>query len=121
MFELTIGGNVYGFKFGIGFVREVNKRQVREQNGLKQEIGLQVLVASLVDGDILALIDALDIANKGQDLRITRMALESYIEDEETDIDKLFADVLDFLKQNNATRKATTQALAIIEEQMKRR
>ena len=42
MFELTIDGEVYEFKFGVGFVREINKNTVIQTQGLPgaiQEVG----------------------------------------------------------------------------------
>lgn len=120
MFELTINGNVYGFNFGMGFMREMNKRISTPVEGLdvKKNIGLQYAVAGILDGDVEELVNVLDVANKGQDLRITRQQLDNYIDDENTDIDKLFEDVLDFLKRANATKKVT---VGLMEELEKRK
>ena len=69
MMELTIDGNVYEFSFGMGFMREINKRVGTPVDGVpdvKKNIGLQYMVASIIDGDIEALVEVLDIANKGK-------------------------------------------------------
>lgn len=118
MFELTINGNVYGFNFGMGFMREMNKRVSTPVEGLdiKKNIGLQYSVAGIIDGDVEELVNVLEAANKGQDLRITRQQLDNFIDDENTDIDKLFEDVLDFLKRANATRKVTVSLLEELEK-----
>lgn len=107
MFELTINGNVYGFNFGMGFMREMNKRITASSDGVnvKKNIGLQYAIAGILDGDVEELVNVLETANRGQELRITRQQLDNYIDDEKTDIDKLFEDVLDFLKNANATKK----------------
>ena len=108
MFELTINGNVYQFRFGMGFLREINKTvktPVEGVKGLDQHIGLRYKVGGLLDGDPEALVDVLDLANKTENPRVTRALLDSYIDDPETDIDALFEDVLDFLSTNNATKK----------------
>ena len=111
MMELTIDGNVYEFSFGMGFMREINKRVGTSVDGVpdvKKNIGLQYMVASIIDGDVEALVEVLDAANKGKKPRVTRFLLDSYIDDEETDIDALFNEVLDFLGKANATKKIVT-------------
>jgi hypothetical protein len=122
MFELSINDVVYSFKFGIGFVREINKRVTREVEGMssKQEIGLQMAVAGLIDEDPVALVDILDLANKTEKPRVTRNALDSYIEDESTDINALFAEVLDFLKNANATKTTVAKILKAVEAEMEK-
>lgn len=111
MMELTIDGNVYEFSFGMGFMREINKRVGTSVDGVpdvKKNIGLQYMVASIIDGDVEALVEVLDTANKGKKPRVTKFLLDSYIDDEETDIDALFNEVLDFLGKANATKKIVT-------------
>ena len=120
MFELTINGQVYAFNFGMGFMREINKKIGVPVDGLpdvKKNVGLQYAVAGIIDGDIEALVEALDVANKGNSPRVTKALLDSYIDDTETDIDKLFEDVLDFLKRANATKKTVAMLLKAIEDE----
>ncbi len=108
MFEITINDKVYGFKFGLGFVREINKKMTKPMEGVPgkvQEIGLQYYIGCLFDEDPVALVEVLEIANKTEKERVTRTLLDNYIEDENTDIEQLFAEVLDFLKKANATKK----------------
>lgn len=114
MFELNINGVSYQFNFGIGFVRDINKtvqKPVDGIQGMKEDMGLAFNVGQVLAGDALALIDVLELANKGKDPRITTAVLEEYIDDPNTDIDKLFADVIDFFTTANATKK-TTLAMA---------
>lgn len=115
MFELTINGAVYKFKFGIGFMREMNKKQKQTTNGITKEIGLQMGIAGIIDGDIEDLITILDVSNKTEEPRVTKELIETYIEDSNTDIDALFTKVLDFLKEANVTRKLTKQLLEMVE------
>lgn len=120
MFELTINEKVYGFNFGMGFLREINKKISTPVEGLpdvKKNIGLQYMIAGVIDGDIEALVDVLIAANSGQNPRITREILDSYIDNENTDIDALFNEVLDFLKTANATKKTVANLLAALERQ----
>ena len=122
MMELTINGTVYEFNFGMGFLREINKRVQTPVDGLKgvdKNIGLQFTVASIIDGDVEALVDALDIANKGMNPRLTRQALDAYIDDPDTDIDGLFSMVIDFLSKANATKKTVASLQEAIKEASK--
>ena len=107
MFEITINGTVYKLKFGIGFVKEVNgRRQAPLGNGMKEDVGLEYVIAKIQEGDILTLVDVLDLGNKyAGEPRLTRSVIEDYLEDENTDIERLFDDVLGFFEKSNATKK----------------
>ena len=121
MFELTIKDAVYQFNFGMGFMREINKKisqPVEDLKDVKQNIGLRYHVLCLLGRDIEALVDVLEVANKNQNPRVTRGLLDAYIDDADTDIEKLFEEVLDFLKSANATKSAT---LAVIEAHEKQK
>ena len=99
----------------MGFMREINKtisQPVDDLKDVKQNIGLRYHVLCLLGRDIEALVKVLEIANRGQNPRVTSSLLDAYIDDADTDIDKLFEDVLDFLKSANATKSAT---MAVIE------
>lgn len=112
MMELQIKGQVYQFKFGFGFMREIDKQQiVKAPNGTQQNIGFQMAVGGILDGDAQALEDVLLLANKGQEPRLTADVLEEYIEDEETDVDALFDGVINFLKKSNVSKKKTLNLL----------
>ena len=78
-------------------------------------MGLILLVTKILDGDVIALIDALEVANKGFDPRITRKILENHIDDEDTDIDELFETVKDFLEKTNATRNTMKKMMEALE------
>lgn len=116
MLELTIKDNVYQFKFGMGFMREIDGRVKRtnpEAPEVKVNIGLQMAIAGLVDKDPVTLVDVLDIANKGHTPRVKRSELDDYIDDDDTDIDGIFDEVMDELKKRNATKANTA---AVLEE-----
>lgn len=119
MFELTIKEKVYSFKFGIGFVREIDKtKKEKAENGAEVNVGLNYAVAALIDEDPLQLVDILYIANKTEDkkARVTKEQLEEYIEEVE-DLEGLFKEVLDFFEKGNATKKKTAAVLALVEEE----
>ena len=124
MFELTIKGEVYSFQFGMGFLREINKKMSTPVDGVpdaKQNVGLRFALASVViDKDIEALVDMLFAAHKGQNPRVTPALLDGYIDDESTDIDALFEDVIGFLKSANATKLAAAKVVEQYEEALKK-
>lgn len=122
MLELTINEQVYEFNFGMGFMREINKRvgtPVDGLPGIKKNIGLQYYVAGVMDGDVEALVEVLDIANKGHDPRVTKSLLDVYIDDENTDIDEVFGKVMDFLERANATKNTVKNLKRAVELQEK--
>ena len=119
MMELTINGQVYQFNFGMGFLREANKTvsmPVEGMNGMKKDVGARYLIAQVLDGEVDSLVDLLDIANKGQNPRVTKALLDSYIDDPETNIDELFEKTKDFLSKANATRKMMEKMQEAIDE-----
>lgn len=120
MFELTINGAVYQFNFGMGFMREINKKVGTYVDGLpdvKKNMGLNYYVAGILDGDVESLVEVLNIANKNQNPRVTQDVLDAYIDSTDTDIDKLFEDVTDFLSKANATKKVVTTMMEEVAKQ----
>lgn len=120
MFELTINGKVYPFNFGMGFMREINKKigvNVDGLPGVKKNIGLRYHVAGIIEGDLESLAEVLIAANKNMTPRMQAADLDSYIDDSETDIDALFAEVLDFLSNANATKKTVAEIQQSIQKQ----
>lgn len=120
MFELTINENVYQFNFGIGFRRELDPKITRKIDGVSgkvEHLGVQFAIAGVMDGDIEDIINVLDVANKGCNPRITRKAIEEYLENPETDIDALCDTLLDFFGNANATKKTVARIQESIAEQ----
>ena len=120
MFELTINDKVYQFNFGIGFRRQLDPtitRKIDGVNGKVEQLGVQFAIAGIMDGDLEDIINVLYVANSGFDPRITKKELEAYVDDVNTDIDQLCEDLLDFLKQANATRKTVARLQEMAAEQ----
>lgn len=123
MFELTINNQIYQFRFGMGFLREANKSvcaPVEGLPGVKKEVGLRYLLARVADGEVDALIELLELGNKGQEPRVPKSELESYVESEDTDIDQLFENVIDFLSSANVTRKTMLDIMKAVEEEKRK-
>lgn len=119
MMELTINGQVYQFNFGMGFLREANKtvsEKISNATDKKKDVGATYMIAGIMDGDPEDLVNALDLANKGQNPRVTKALLDSYIENPDTDIDQLFEDTMDFLERANATKNIVERLKKRIEE-----
>ena len=106
----------------MGFLREANKTAkipVQGMPGTTKEVGARYLIARVViDQEPDALVDLLDLANKGESPRVTKALLDSYIDSEEADIDALMEETKDFLSKANATKKAVKEILKEYEEQM---
>ena len=104
--EIEVNGEIYKLVAGFGFLHEVNKKLAVDVKsaGTKKEIGLKYMVASIIDGDIDALVDCIFYMNSGQTPRLKKQQIESYLEDVE-DIDKVFEDVINFLSHANAEKK----------------
>lgn len=119
MFELTIKDQVYQFRFGMGFLREINGRAevtFDAETGAKRNVGLYYVIIDLMDGVLETLEDVLLAANKGGQPRLQRTALDAYLEDEGTDVDQLFADVLNFFETANCTKKTLKRVQEFVEQ-----
>lgn len=106
--EITIKGQSYPLRFGLKFVKEVNGREMAPVDGLigvEQGIGLNLMIANIIDGSIEDLASAIMTANKTEEPRIKEDDLLEFLEDESTNIDEVFEKVLGFFEGANCTRK----------------
>ena len=119
MYELTINDKVYQFNFGVGFVREINKlvKKGIGDGGVYDDSGLQLVIGSILDGNVAGICDALFIANTNCEPRITKKDLETYVDTLE-DFDGFVNELRDFFFRNNATSKIMKR-LSVAEEQQK--
>ena len=101
--ELEIDNAIYQFKAGFAFIREVDPMQKQRQNGIEENVGLNLLIGGLYDKDTEDLLTALYAMNKGQNPRVTKSKLEEYIEDCD-DVEGLFDQVVDFLSKSNCVK-----------------
>lgn len=118
--EIEVNGEIYQLVAGFGFLHEVNKKLAIDvqSTGAKKEIGLKYMVASIIEGDIDALVDCIFYMNSGQSPRLKKTQIESYLEDVE-DIDKVFEDVINFLSHANVCRKEVMQLMSVQEAETK--
>ncbi|WP_461241131.1 tail assembly chaperone [Paucilactobacillus sp. N302-9] len=102
--QLEFNGKVYTEKFGIKFLRELNKKYKVEQDGMEFGVGLQGLLVELFANNVVSLIDALSLANQTEKVKFTQDQLIDAIENGEIDVEKLYDEVLSALKESNMTK-----------------
>lgn len=121
-FEIEMNGTMYAFNFGMGFLKAINSRATEKvpNSNYSVNVGAKYLMAQVMSDDVEALCDVLMTANKGENPRLTQKELESYIEDETTDIEALFAQVVDFFGKANATKMVYKEIQSIAEAESKK-
>jgi DNA-binding ferritin-like protein (Dps family) len=121
-FEIEMNGTMYAFNFGMGFLKAINSRATEKvpNSNYSVNVGAKYLMAQVMSDDVEALCDVLMTANKGENPRLTQKELESYIEDEATDIEALFAQVVDFFGKANATKMVYKELQSIAEAESKK-
>lgn len=120
-FEIEMNGTMYAFNFGMGFLKAINARATEKvpNSNYSVNVGAKYLMAQVMSDDVEALCDVLMTANKGENPRLTQKELESYIEDEATDIEALFAQVVDFFGKANATKMIYKELQSLTEMEKK--
>lgn len=121
-FEIEMNGTMYAFNFGMGFLKAINSRATEKvpNSNYSVNVGAKYLMAQVMSDDVEALCDVLMTANKGENPRLTMKELETYIEDETTDIEALFAQVVDFFGKANATKMVYKEIQSIAEAESKK-
>lgn len=121
-FEIEMNGTIYAFNFGMGFLKAINSRATEKvpNSNYSVNVGAKYLMAQVMSDDVEALCDVLMTANKGENPRLTQKELETYIEDETTDIEALFAQVVDFFGKANATKMVYKEIQSIAETESKK-
>lgn len=114
--ELIINENVYNFRFGIGFVRYLDGKASVKQDGVTFGIGLETLLPNLLSKNTVTLVDCLIAANRTEKITVTQDILDKYIDDDSTDIDQVFEDVIEELKKSNASKLKTAKILEDIKK-----
>ena len=105
----------YSFVFGFGFLKELNKQHTMASNGLTMRLGLENTLPNLINNDVETLLEVLKLANKTETPRASEKDLIELIESED-DIEQLFADTLEALKESNFTGMKTRKFLDTVEK-----
>lgn len=117
--KITIKDKEIELKFGIRFVRELDSKfHVVLDGGKRIGTGLEETVPLLFAGNIIALSDILSAAVKANACEVSPEDLDDYLDSVE-DIDQVFENVLEELKNQNATKKRAQSLVADLEERAK--
>lgn len=102
---LKIKGADYRVKFGVGFVRELDKKYytMNKSGTVKFGLGLETQVPILLSGDLVALSEFLFLGTCTEENRPVQKEVDEYI-DRAEDVESLFNEVIKELKESNATR-----------------
>lgn len=120
-FELIMNGQPYAFNFGMGFLKAINSKATEKVPNTNYSVntGAKYLMAQVMSDDVEALCEVLMTANKGETPRLTQQVLYDFIEDEDTDIEAVFAQVVDFFGKANATKMTYKELKALTEPEQK--
>lgn len=120
-FELIMNGQPYAFNFGMGFLKAINSRATEKvpNSNYSVNTGAKYLMAQVMSDDVEALCDVLMTANKGETPRLNQKDLYTFIEDEDTDIEEVFAQVIDFFGKANATKMIYKELKELTEAEKK--
>ena len=121
-FEIIMNGTPYSFNFGMGFLKTINSRATEKapNTNYSVNVGAKLLMAQVMSDDVEALCEVLMIANKGENPRLNQKDLYEFIEDESTDIEALFEQVVDFFGKANATKMIYKELKALTDEDEKK-
>ncbi|WP_273478657.1 tail assembly chaperone [Ignavigranum ruoffiae] len=107
----------YNFVFGLGFLKEINKDNSLVVDGLKMRAGLETILPNLMNRDVETLFDVLKMANKTETPRANDAELEALIA--QTNIEDLFNEVFEAMKESNFTKEKTTALMKAIQGKKK--
>ena len=110
---LNIGGKDYTLRFGIGFLREMNKLHSVEMEGMKTGYGAMTMFnAGRAMNDPLALIDLIKSATVTEAQKPSNEAIEKFLEDLiiEEKYDQTIEEIMNELKASPLLKKAMNLA-----------
>nr|DAQ76701.1 MAG TPA: tail assembly chaperone [Caudoviricetes sp.]DAS08600.1 MAG TPA: tail assembly chaperone [Caudoviricetes sp.] len=95
-------------KFGVGFVRELDKNHPLEAKGIKLGMSLSMKIPEILGGDVASLSDVLYAGTLLEKERPTQTEIDNFI-DEHEDIEALFDEVIKALEESNAGKRILKQ------------
>ena len=110
---LNLGGKDYTLRFGIGFLREMNKLHSVEMEGMKTGYGaMTMLNAGRAMNDPLALIDLIKSATVTEAQKPSNDAIEEFLEDliVNEKYDQTIEEIMQELKASPLLKKAMNLA-----------
>lgn len=116
---ITINGKEYEIHFGIGFIRELDKKYfTQNRSGVKFGMGAEVKIPMLLANDVVTLSEILYAGTCTEKKRPTQQEIDDYVDDVE-DIEALFDEVISELKKHNATKLRMKEFQELLEKQEK--
>lgn len=106
---LTIGGREYTLRFGLGFLREMNKLHSAELEGMKTGYGAMTLFnAGQALNDPMAFVDIIKAGTVNEPQKPSNAAIETYLEEliESNKYDQTIQEIVDELKKSPLLKKA---------------
>ncbi len=109
--QIKVNGKDVNLNFGVRFIRELDQKAglTLTVQGMKQNFGMALtkVMPALQSYDVAVLADLLYCAAWDNQDRPSLDDIDAFLDDTNTDIDKLFDDVQEELKSSNAARTAT--------------
>lgn len=106
--ELTINNKKVELKFGVRFLRELDKIASVENSGIKFGMGLSRSILGLRAYDAAVLADVLYAASYG---KVGQATIDNYLDNCE-DLEKVFDDVMKEISESNAANLAVKKMKA---------
>jgi hypothetical protein len=111
--QIKINGKNVELKFGVKFVRELDKVAGLDLNGASFGMGLTKSIPSLNAADPAVLADVIySAASTNKAFRPSQDDVDDFIDNYEDDLEKLFDDVIKEMSQANAIKVALKNAKA---------
>lgn len=109
MTSIEINGTNYPLKFGLAFMRDINKKYDKQAEGAgfgRDDRGLVYAMLNVIgDKSIETLITVIMAGAKSvTDNQLTESELVEWLENEDTDIDGLFKEIESFFERSNFCR-----------------
>lgn len=101
---IEIDGKEYRLNFGIKFIKLMDDLHHSSQAGMNVGMGLNQATISIMSQNVIGLAEILECATWINPNRPTMDQIYAFLENENTDIDKLFKDVEKELKTSNVTK-----------------
>ena len=111
--QIKINNKQVDLKFGVKFVRELDKVAGLDLNGASFGMGLTKSIPSLSTADPAVLADVIySAASTNKAFRPSQDDVDDFIDNYEDDLEKLFDDVIKAMSQANAIKVALKNAKA---------
>ena len=106
--QLVINGKTYNVKFGVKFVRSLDKTFPIERSGMKCGLALSAKIPELYAKNIASLADILYHGTVTESPRPSLADVETFVEEHE-DLEQLFDDVIQELSESNAGKSLMSE------------